>query len=123
MEYRNAKHTADGQIDCEVDHPDYGWIPYTVGRDDIKGLINGAEMFDAIAATASPYSPPPPPTEAEIAAAKEAADTATMTRLEVGAVERVLLKISFLQENRIRDLEGNAAITLAQFKTWVKAQL
>jgi hypothetical protein len=93
----------------------------------MKKLVNGVEVemtrAEIEARQVDEYEATRPRTNAEIAASKEAADTATMTRLDVGAVERVLLKIAFLQENRIRDLEGSAAITLAQFKTWVKAQL
>ena len=29
MEYRNAKYNSFGSIDCEIKHPDYGWIPFT----------------------------------------------------------------------------------------------
>jgi hypothetical protein len=35
----------------------------------------------------------------------------------------VLLKISFLQENRIRTLEGKQPITAAQFRSWVDGQV
>ena len=46
----------------------------------------------------------------EITAEAEAAKDGTMRRLDVGDVERVLLKISFLQENRLRVLEGKSKI-------------
>ena len=39
------------------------------------------------------------------------------------SVNKVLLKISFLQENRIRVLEGKPKITAAQFRTWVDNQI
>lgn len=38
------------------------------------------------------------------------------------SIENVLLKICFLQENRIRVLEGKTEITAAQFKTLVRGQ-
>ena len=28
--YRNAKYIDTTRIDCEIEHPDYGWIPYTL---------------------------------------------------------------------------------------------
>lgn len=34
MEYRNAKMLRNGMIDCEIDHPDFGWIPTTLASDD-----------------------------------------------------------------------------------------
>jgi hypothetical protein len=39
------------------------------------------------------------------------------------SVNKVLLKIGFLQENKIRVLEGKAEITAAQFRTWVNNQV
>ena len=39
------------------------------------------------------------------------------------SVNKVLLKIGFLQENRIRLLEGQAEVTAAQFRTWVESQI
>ena len=40
-----------------------------------------------------------------------------------GSAVKVLLKISFLQENRIRVLEGQPEITATQFRTWVNGQI
>ena len=34
MNYRNAKYTESGAIDCEIEHPDYGWISTTLSADD-----------------------------------------------------------------------------------------
>jgi hypothetical protein len=34
-----------------------------------------------------------------------------------------MLKVSFLQENRIRALEGKQPVTAAQFRAWVENQI
>ena len=34
MEYRNAVLNDNGTIDCEINHPDLGWIPFTADPDD-----------------------------------------------------------------------------------------
>jgi len=34
MNARNPVYTADGRIDCEIEHPAYGWIPTTLAADD-----------------------------------------------------------------------------------------
>jgi hypothetical protein len=74
MEYRNAKFlTADGsQIDCEINHPDYGWIPFNCMRDDPYPPFDNAALFDAMAAdsTTAAYVPP----TAEEIAAEQAQD-------------------------------------------------
>ena len=56
MEFRNPVFNALGTIDCEVNHPVYGWIPFTAGPDDPAS----EDIYEAAAVTAGPYVPPPP---------------------------------------------------------------
>jgi len=63
----------------------------------------------------------PPRTQEEI-------NNSRITRIKAefdnqDSVNKVLLKISFLQENRIRVLEGQPEITATQFRTWVDGQI
>lgn len=57
MNYRNAIYTADGRIDCEIEHPEYGWIPFTADPNDVAE--HGREIFARIVeeGTAAPYVP------------------------------------------------------------------
>lgn len=34
MDIRNAKYNEHGTIDCEIEHPVHGWIPFTADPDD-----------------------------------------------------------------------------------------
>lgn len=43
MNARNPKHNAVGTIDLEIDHPVYGWIPFTASPDDTEPL--GKELY------------------------------------------------------------------------------
>lgn len=52
MILRNAHYTRDGGINCEIDHPELGWIPYTIPRDE---SIEARAMFELAAQTAEPY--------------------------------------------------------------------
>jgi hypothetical protein len=65
MNYRNAKYNAFGSIDCEIEHPIHGWIPFTADPNDVEPL--GAEVFNAAKDSASAYVAPPPPTSESIA--------------------------------------------------------
>jgi len=60
MNYRNPTYTSDGAIDCEIEHPDYGWIPFTASADDAEQ--HGRDLFAAItdAGGIAPYVPPTP---------------------------------------------------------------
>lgn len=34
IEFRNAVEMPDGRFDCEINHPQFGWIPFTASPDD-----------------------------------------------------------------------------------------
>ena len=61
MNYRNAKYINDiGWIDCEIDHPEYGWIPYTLNPDDTDMTIDNNVLLAAMVANndVAAYVPP-----------------------------------------------------------------
>jgi len=72
MNYRDPKYNADNTIDCEIEHPVYGWIPFTASPDDVEA--HGRELFAQISQVGgiAPYEPPPPPTDEELAEAARA---------------------------------------------------
>jgi len=46
MEYRNAKYiNENGWIDCEINHSEFGWIPYTLNPNDTDMNINNDELL------------------------------------------------------------------------------
>jgi hypothetical protein len=61
MNYRYPIYTKNGWIDCEIEHPDYGWIPFTCDPNDTGALFNTAALFAEMQPHAAPYVPPPPP--------------------------------------------------------------
>ena len=67
MNYRNPIYTETGAIDCEIDHPDYGWIPFTASPNDCEKY--GRALFAEIEAKGgvAPYEPPSPPTDEQLA--------------------------------------------------------
>lgn len=36
LEFRNAVRLEDGRIDCEINHPRFGWIPFTADPNDVE---------------------------------------------------------------------------------------
>jgi hypothetical protein len=66
--WANAEHTL---IDCEINHPTYGWIPFTASPDDVEA--HGREIFAVLSqGDVAEYVPPPPPTTEQLAAAARA---------------------------------------------------
>ena len=77
MNYRNSQLLADGRIDCEIDHPKFGWIPFTCDPTDTGAEFDVAALhaqMDADPATAAYV----PPTQEELDAA--AAETVRAER-------------------------------------------
>ncbi len=49
MRFRNAERLPDGSIDCEIEHPTDGWVPFTARADDVEP--NGVLIHTAAMAT------------------------------------------------------------------------
>lgn len=61
MNIRNAAFNRFGTIDCEIEHPKFGWIPFTASPDDPEKL--GKDIHAAaIAGTVASYVAPQPVT-------------------------------------------------------------
>lgn len=60
MNFRNARYLKNGWIDCEIEHPDFGWIPFTCDPNDRGSLFDTKKLFDNMVAsnTVSAYIPP-----------------------------------------------------------------
>jgi hypothetical protein len=48
MKYRNAKCLENGGIDCEIQHLQYGWIPFTCNPADTGALFDVVALYDAM---------------------------------------------------------------------------
>ena len=96
MEFRNAKYNAAGTIDCEIDHPRYGWIPITIDETEYPDLYPLV-----LASEPAAYVAPAEPTAAEVLADKRTRATIDLADL--------LLK-----------LVQASAITVQEAKAWVR---
>lgn len=54
-----------GRIDCEIDHPRHGWIPYTLDPADTDMTIDNNALLSAMATNADVVAYVPP-TQAEL---------------------------------------------------------
>lgn len=69
---RNAKSLQSDNLrmDVEINHPDYGWIPYTVDPSDTDTTIDNAAILALVGSSFTPYVAP---TQAELDATAAAA--------------------------------------------------
>ena len=57
LEFRNAKYFVNNWIDCEINHPVYGWIPFTINPEDDGSKFDVAAFYKEVAATLPPPKP------------------------------------------------------------------
>jgi len=77
MNYRNAKHINNNRIDCEIEHPAHGWIPFTCDPTDTGAAFDVVALYDAMASDPVTVAYIPP-TQAELDA--EQAGVVRLTR-------------------------------------------
>ena len=79
QEVKNAKslNEDNSHFDLEMNHPEFGWIPYTLRPDDPDGSISNEELLSMIG---SDYAAYVPPTSEEIIAEQVAAARAERDR-------------------------------------------
>jgi len=87
-EARNASYIdADGNIDCEINHPEYGWIPYTLRDDDVDETVDNAAVKAILGSDIAAYVPP---TQAELDAQAAAAVRSQRDHLLVTEVDPIV---------------------------------
>ena len=65
MQVRNVQHNSQGTVDCEINHPTYGWIPFTASPDDGEefGKNLYKELKEGKHGVIKPFEPYVPSTE------------------------------------------------------------
>ena len=107
MEYRNAKYINDqGWVDCEINHPQHGWIPYTIDPNDTDMTVNNDDLLEAMAANkdVAAYVPP------------------TQEELDAMAAERVREHRNYLLTKEVDPIVSNplrwADMTVEEQQAW-----
>jgi hypothetical protein len=63
MKIRNAAFNRFGTIDCEIEHPKHGWIPFTASPDDPEKLGRDVHAVAIKMGVEAYVAPPPRPPE------------------------------------------------------------
>lgn len=65
---RNARYNIHGTIDCEINHPEFGWIPTTLSADDEEPQPR--KLLSDLLASGDPIAPYDGPTIQEVELAR-----------------------------------------------------
>jgi hypothetical protein len=94
MKYRNAKYINDnGWVECEINHPEFGWIPYGLNPADTDMTVNNDDLLAAMA-KAGDVAAYVPPTQAEL-------DEALSAQLRMDR-DALLYKVDAIAGNALR---------------------
>lgn len=107
-EYRNASSlSADNtRMDVEINHPDYGWLPYTIDPTDADNTIDNTALLALIGSDFSAYVAP---TQEELDAATAASVRAERDRRLVADVDPIVsnpLRWSAMSEQEQADMSA-----------------
>jgi hypothetical protein len=106
MEYRNAKHIGQNRIDCEINHPVYGWIPYTCDGTEDGEQFDNKELYARLGAdpATAAYTPP------------------TQDELDAVTAEKVRSARNFILTTQVDPMVSNplrwAALSADQQQAW-----
>ena len=92
MEYRNPQFIENGWIDCEIEHPEYGWIPFTCNPNDTGALFDTAALFAEMQPHAAPYVPP----------TQEELDAMAAAQVRVGRDRKLATEVDPIAGNALR---------------------
>lgn len=104
MDIRNIKFNAVGTIDCEIQHPVYGWVPFTASPDDPEEY--GREIHAAALAAGPAAYVPPVVSPAEALAAERSAMQCSPAQMRLTLHRMGLLS----QVQAIVDADSEASI-------------
>jgi hypothetical protein len=96
MNWRNPKHNVAGTIDCEIQHPVFGWIPFTANRDDTEAQFDVSAMLDEIEAAGN-------------IAAYDGPDAATIARNNMAPLSRRQVFIMLNAKGFLTEEEAESA--------------
>ena len=105
-EVRNARsmNEANTVIDVEINHPDYGWIPYLLTDYDEDQTVDNDVLLDLIGSDFAPYVPP------------------TQEELDAQAAGQIRAQRDYLLETEVDPIVSNplrwADLTTEQQNAW-----
>lgn len=89
-QYRNARYINENNwVDCEIEHPEHGWIPYTLDPDDPDPTIDNAYLIAQMEANGD-VAAYVPPTQEEIDADNAQGIRFRRNGLLVGVVDPIV---------------------------------
>jgi hypothetical protein len=108
---RNAQslNSDNTRFDVEINHPDYGWIPYTLDPSDTDNTVNNSELMSLIGTDFTAY----------VAPTQEELDAETAEQVRSDRDYKLLTEVDPLVSNPLRwaELTSDKQTEWSQYRT------
>ena len=108
---RNAQslNSDNTRFDVEINHPDYGWIPYTLDPSDTDNTVNNSELMSLIGTDFTAY----------VAPTQEELDAETAEQVRSDRNYKLLTEVDPLVSNPLRwaELTSDKQTEWSQYRT------
>ena len=108
---RNAQslNSDNTRFDVEINHPDYGWIPYTLDPSDTDNTVNNSELMSLIGTDFTAY----------VAPTQEELDEETADQVRSDRDYKLLTEVDPLVTNPLRwaELASDKQTEWSQYRT------
>ena len=109
VRYAQSLNVDNTRFDVEINHPDYGWIPYTLDPSDTDNTVNNSELISLIGTDFTAYVAP---TQAEL-------DAETADQVRSDRDYKLLTEVDPLVTNPLRwaELTSDKQTEWSQYRT------
>jgi hypothetical protein len=109
VRYAQSLNSDNTRFDVEINHPDYGWIPYTLDPSDTDNTVNNSELMSLIGTDFTAYVAP---TQAEL-------DAETTLQVRSDRDYKLLTEVDPLVSNPLRwaELTSDKQAEWSQYRT------
>lgn len=109
VRYAQSLNVDNTRFDVEINHPDYGWIPYTLDPSDTDNTVNNSELMSLIGTDFTAY----------VAPTQEELDEETADQVRSDRDYKLLIEVDPLVTNPLRwaELTSDKQAEWSQYRT------
>jgi len=109
VRYAQSLNVDNTRFDVEINHPDYGWIPYTLDPSDTDNTVNNSELISLIGTDFTAY----------VAPTQEELDEETADQVRSDRDYKLLIEVDPLVTNPLRwaELTSDKQAEWSQYRT------
>lgn len=116
INYRAARYVEGGRIDCEIEHPQYGWIPFTAAPGDTSSSIDVEDLIKRMITRGdiAPFTPVVPSIESTMADLTAEVQAHLDTAAQAAGYDNIYTAVTYADEPAVPKFAAEGAA----FRAW-----